>query len=68
MPEPRNLYVKLPGDVADALYRVADRQWRHPKDQAGLLIADGLRQLGELPNERTVITTTDRREPEALAR
>ncbi len=46
--EPRNIYVKLPGDVADALIRVADREWRHPKEQAGLLIADGLRRLGEL--------------------
>jgi len=65
MQEPRNLYVKLPSDVADALYRVADRQWRHPKDQAGLLIADGLRQLGELPHEGTVTASTSSRGPGA---
>ena len=54
--EPRNIYVKLPGDVADALVRVAGREWRHPKEQAGLLIADGLRRLGELPTERALTT------------
>jgi hypothetical protein len=49
--EPRNIYVKLPGDVSDALIRVAGREWRHPKEQAGLLIADGLRRLGELSSD-----------------
>jgi len=67
MPEPRNLYVKLPGDVVDALYRVADREWRHPKEQAGLFIAEGLRQRGELPGEATTLTT-DSHGPEAAAR
>jgi len=33
--EPRNIYVSLPGDVADALIRVAMHEWRHPKEQAG---------------------------------
>ena len=67
MPEPRNLYVKLPGDVVDALYRVAHQQWRHPKEQAGLLIAEGLRQLGELPHEGAVTISISSREPEAIA-
>jgi hypothetical protein len=48
--EPSNIYVKLPGDVSDALYRVAARQWRHPREQALYFIAEGLRQLGELPD------------------
>ena len=32
----------LAGDLeaADALIRVAGREWRHPKEQAGLFIAD----------------------------
>jgi len=47
--EPQNIYVKLPGDVADALIRVANREWRHPREQAGLFIVDGLRQAGALP-------------------
>ena len=69
MLEPRNLYVKLPGDVVDALYRVADREWRHPKEQAGLLIAEGLRELGELPtDDRSAALTDNSREPEAVAR
>ena len=51
MLEPQNLYIKLPADVADALYRTAHRRWRRPKDQAVFLIAEGLRQLGELPSD-----------------
>jgi hypothetical protein len=38
--EPHNFYVKLPGDVSDALYRVAARQWRHPREQALYFIAE----------------------------
>ncbi len=69
MPEPRNLYVKLPGDVADALYRAAGREWRRPRDQAGMLIADGLRRLGELPNDEcSAALSTASRELEAAAR
>jgi hypothetical protein len=52
--EPRNIYVKLPGDIADALIRVADEQWRLPRDQAAYFIADGLRRLGELPADVTL--------------
>jgi hypothetical protein len=48
MPELRHLYVKLPGDVADALIMVAGREWRHPKEQAGLFIAEGLIRAGAL--------------------
>ena len=56
MLEPRNFYVKLPGDVADALIRVADDEWRLPRDQAGLFIAEGLRRLGALPTDRELTT------------
>jgi len=47
--EPQNIYVKLPGDVADALIRLANREWRHPRERAGLFITDGLRRAGVLP-------------------
>ena len=57
MLEPQNIYVKLPGDVADALIRVANREWRHPKEQAGLFIVDGLRQAGALPADHDQLTT-----------
>jgi hypothetical protein len=68
MLEPRNLYVKLPGDVADALYRTAHRRWRRPKDQAVLLIAEGLRQLGELPGDPDLNDTRPEvREPASSA-
>lgn len=58
--EPRNIYVSLPGDVADALIRVAMHEWRHPKEQAGLFITDGLRRLGELPANDQLATTVPR--------
>ena len=53
MLEPQNIYVKLPGDVADALIRLANREWRHPREQAGLFITDGLRRAGVLPLDVT---------------
>jgi hypothetical protein len=59
--EPQSIYVKLPGDVADALMRVAQTEWRNPRDQAGLFIADGLRRAGALPTEDTALTNTDPR-------
>jgi hypothetical protein len=49
---PQNIYVKLPSDAADALIRVANREWRHPKEQAALFIVEGLRRDGALPSEQ----------------
>lgn len=51
MKQPVNIYVKLPGDVADALIRLALSEWRRPRDQAALLLAEGLRNAGALPAE-----------------
>jgi hypothetical protein len=51
MLEPTNLYVKLPGDVAHALIETSRREWRHPKEQAALYIAEGLRRAGTLPTD-----------------
>ena len=83
MLEPQNIYVKLPGDVADALIRLANREWRHPREQAGLFITDGLRRAGVLPvdvadywevstdhspDDRSTTLTTDSRDLEAVAR
>jgi len=45
----RAIYLPLPGDVRDALFRLAEQEWRHPKDQATLLLTDALRRRGLLP-------------------
>ena len=55
MLEPRNIYVKLPGDVSDALIRVAGREWRHPKEQAALYIAEGLKRDRALTDQTNEI-------------
>jgi hypothetical protein len=47
---PRSLYVPIPEDARRALLDLAERQYRHPKDQARLLIEDGLRRAGMLPS------------------
>ncbi len=45
----------------DALGRLATVERRPPRDQAGYLIAEGLRQRGLLPNEpQTTEATTER--------
>ena len=51
MLEPRNIYVKLPGDVSDALIDVSSKRWRHPKEQAAFYIVEGLRRDGALPTD-----------------
>lgn len=57
----RNVFVKLPGDVADTLIRLAVRNGLHPKDEAARLIREGLERVGALPGqqtERSVLTET----------
>jgi hypothetical protein len=44
----RALYLPLPSDVREALFREAEREWRHPKDQAALLLIEALRARGLL--------------------
>jgi hypothetical protein len=48
----RNVYVKLPDDVADTLVRVSLRDGVHPKERAAALISEGLRRAGALPNRK----------------
>ena len=45
---PRGIYVPLPESEREALFDLADREWRRPVDQAIKLIADGLRREGAL--------------------
>ena len=47
----RALYVQLPEPARDALLRLALRQYRHPRDQASVLLIDGLRRAGLLTPE-----------------
>ena len=42
----RHLYVTVPEEAADALACLAADQWRTPKEQATVLILDGLRRAG----------------------
>ena len=46
---PRGIYVPLPDQEREALFDLADREWRRPVDQAIKLISDGLRGAGALP-------------------
>jgi hypothetical protein len=47
----RNLYVPLPEPARAALYELAEREWRHPKDQAAMLLTDALRRSGALVDD-----------------
>jgi len=47
------MYIKLQGDIATVLGRVSRRERRNPRDQAALLIEDGLRRAGALSIEVT---------------
>ncbi len=44
----RSIYVPLPGPARVALYQLAEREWRHPKEQASKLLVEALRQAGAL--------------------
>ena len=61
----RNLYVPLPEPAVDRLRELAAREMRGTKEQAAVLILDGLRRAGvgpEMPPqpERREATTTAR--------
>ena len=43
------LSIVLPEDEHQALCDLALREYREPRDQAGWLIVQGLKQAGELP-------------------
>ena len=42
----KRLTLTLPKREHEALLRLADREWRHPRDQAVLLIRRALEELG----------------------
>ncbi len=63
----RGIFVPLPDVSRDALYELAEKEWRDPRDQAAKLIVEGLRQAGALTDERSTALTTSSREPEAVA-
>ena len=56
MPTPRSLYVTLPGDTAEALRELSVREFRHPRDQAAVLLLDGLRRAGLLTGETDAVS------------
>jgi hypothetical protein len=43
---PSGIYLRLPEHDHDALYDLADREFRHPREQAALFIHQGLRRAG----------------------
>ena len=48
----RNIYIPLPDPAPEALYELAEREWRHPKEQASKLLVEGLRRAGVLADQQ----------------
>lgn len=48
----RSVHIPLPHDVADALYELSRREYRHPRQQAAFLLAEGLRRAGVLEGDQ----------------
>lgn len=48
----RNIYVPLPEPAVDQLRQLATREYRGTKEQAAVLILDGLRRAGLAPSAR----------------
>jgi len=63
----RAIYVPLSEPSRRALNDLAEREYRDPRDQATMMLADALRKAGALPEDRSAALTTATREPEALA-
>ena len=53
-----SVYVRLPEPAREALYELAEREWRDPRDQAELFVMDGLRRAGALPTADHDLTET----------
>jgi hypothetical protein len=53
---PRGIYVPLPSREREALFTLADNEWRSPREQAAKILVEGLRKAGALPTEPTPIT------------
>jgi hypothetical protein len=47
----RNIYIPLPLPTREALFQLAEQEWRSPKDQAALLLTEALRARGALPDD-----------------
>jgi hypothetical protein len=47
----RGVYARVPEQARDVLFDLAEAEWRDPRDQAGLLLVEALRQRGVLPPE-----------------
>jgi hypothetical protein len=47
---PRSLHIPMPEPVQDALWSLAEREWRAPRDQGLVLILEGLRTRNLLPD------------------
>jgi hypothetical protein len=55
----RSMYVRLPAPAFEQLVRIAEAEWRHPRDQAAYLITEALRQRGALPAEPALVGGED---------
>jgi len=53
----RSIYVPLPETAREALCSLAEREWRDPRDQATVLLLEGLKQRGALPPEPAASVT-----------
>jgi hypothetical protein len=45
-------YIRLPRPAREALYELAEQEWRDPRDQAALFVVEGLRRAGALPSDQ----------------
>lgn len=48
MHTPRAVHIPLSNEVADALYRLSRREYRHPRQQAAFLLEESLRRAGAM--------------------
>jgi hypothetical protein len=47
-----SIYIPLPAPTREALVDLAAKEYRRPRDQARLLLEEGLRQRGALQDQR----------------
>jgi hypothetical protein len=48
----RSIYIAIPDDAADKLRELARREFRAPRQQAAVLVLEGLKKAGLDPDER----------------
>jgi hypothetical protein len=49
---PRGIYVPLPSREREALFDLADQEWRSPREQAAKFVVDGLKAAGVLATDQ----------------